>query len=280
MPTTEEYLGKIKDLNIVPPVLMSVLTLDDDNELPFSELEKMVQSDQILVTRLLRLANSPFYSRGNRVQNIKQIIALLGFKTVRSMVALAFVDSMFSSGNYKKFRQEVWEHSIAAAIISQFLCQDHNFKKEVDACLLGGLLKELGKIALNTVDRKKYIEVLTKYQENGGNLLEIEKEAFGVNSVELGSAAAELWKLPQDIQAIISDVNLDITKQKVPVQLVTFASLLARKAGFGRFDESYEERYENYMELFGIPSEKRDEILEDYSKRLKDHELYKFCYAL
>ena len=69
----------------------------------------MVQADQILVSRMLRLANSPFYNRGNKIQNIRQTITRLGFKTVRSMVAMAFADSIFSTGVYKKFREEVFQ---------------------------------------------------------------------------------------------------------------------------------------------------------------------------
>ena len=277
MAVLESYLEKTKELNILPPVLISVLGLNDDNELPFSQLEKMVQSDQILVTRLMHLANSPFYNRGNRVQNVRQIITRLGFRTVRSMVAMAFVDSIFASGNYTKFRREVWEHSIATGVMSQFLCHDLKMKKEADRTLLGGLLQDLGKIVMNTLDRKQYIKVLTDYLDAGGDILEFETKHFGVNSVELGGAVAEQWNLPKEIQEVISLQYAPVAEQPLLTQLVTFSGLVARKAGQGRFDAHLEERYENYMEFFGVTEERREKLPGEYGERLKTDELYKFC---
>lgn len=280
MAVLEEYLTQIKDLTIMPPVLLSVLTLQDDNELPFSELEKMVQSDQILVARMLRLANSPFYNRGNKVQNIRQILTRLGFKTVRSMVALAFMDSVFSSGNYSKFRKEVWEHSIAKSITSQFLCDELKLKKEYDSAMLGGLLQDLGKIVLNTIDRKKYIEVLTRYISTDEDILDIEREFFNVDNVVMGEAAAVQWKLPSDIVAVIAKHYADIPAQPIAAQIVTFAGMISRKSGYGKIEKHLEDRYQNYMDFFGIEEKRREKLPNEFAGKMKEHELYKFVLSL
>ena len=280
MSTLEDYLKQTKDLTIMPPVLLSVLTLKDDNEMHFSQLEKMVESDQILVSRMLRMANSPFYSRGNRVQNIRQIIGRLGFKTVRSMVAMAFVDSIFSAGNYKKFRQEVWQHSIATGIMAGLLCEDLGLKKHQDSSLLGGLLQDLGKIILNTIDRKKYIQVLTTYLDSDKTIRELEMEHFKVDNVQMGEASEKHWKIPIEIVEIIAGHHDDIAKQKVHVQIVAFSDLLARKAGFGKVEPATEETYSNYLDVLGIAPNKREQMPERFRMRLMEDELYKFCSAL
>lgn len=280
MDVIAQYLDKTKDLTIMPPVLLSVLNMKDDNELPFDKLEQMVQSDQILVSRMLNLANSPFYHRGQRIQSIRQILTRLGFRTVRSMITLAFMDSIFSNGNYTKFRKEIWEHSIATAVMSQFLCDDLQLKKERDVTLLGGLLKDLGKVLLNTIDRRKYIELLTRFLESDVSILQLEREYFQVDSVEIGTAVAKQWRLPEEILTVITRIQDPITEIPLYVQLISLAEMIARKAGFGKYDEKFEGRYQDLLELFGIDEQKRINFPDEYRKKLMENELYRLCYSI
>ncbi len=276
------YLEKVQNLTILPPVLISVLSTRDDNEIDVKKLELMIESDQMLVARLLRLANSPFYARASRqqVQSVNQTIMRLGFRTVRSMVTLAFADSIFASGNYAKFRKEVWEHSIATGILSQLICGQLHLNQLQESALLGGLLHDLGKITLNTLDRKKYVEVLTRFLENDRDVREFERELFGVDNVVLGSAAAKLWKLPEELIDAIALRYEPIPNQSQSVQAIAFAELMAKKSGYGRFLSSEETRYADYCELFGATGPREKQLREYCTGRLLEHDLYRFAVTL
>ncbi|GBF49865.1 signal transduction protein [Leptospira ryugenii] len=280
MASLDEYLSKIKDLTIVPPVLISILSLEDDNELGFGELEKKVQSDQVLVARLLKLANSPFFSRGNAIANMKQVITRLGFKTVRSMVAMSMTDSLFSQGNYKKFRDEVWDHSIAKGILAQFLCEEKKFKKEADLSLTCGLMQDLGKIILNTIDRPKYIEILTEYQTSDLSILELEKKAYGVDSSELGIGAAQLWKLPSPIVQVIEEKSKPIAEQSLLTQVISFGGLVARLTQHGKKEANTENEFLEYCKVLSIDVDSNPKFVDNYGNKLNNHELYQFCSSL
>jgi HD-like signal output (HDOD) protein len=280
MGTVSEYLAQIKDLTIVPPVLISILSLDDDNELGFGELEKKVQSDQVLVARLLKLANSPFFSRGNAIANMKQVITRLGFKTVRSMVAMSMTDSLFSQGNYKKFRDEVWDHSIAKGILAQFLCEEKKMRKEAELSLTCGLMQDLGKIVLNTIDRPKYVELLTEYQTSDKSFTELEKSAYGVDSIEMGAEAAKLWKLPTQIIQAIEDKAKPPKEQSLIGQVIGFGSALARLTKHGKKETDTDALYEAYQEIFALNKEQAPPLTEVYGEKLLAHDLYQFCSTL
>ncbi|TGN17883.1 HDOD domain-containing protein [Leptospira idonii] len=280
MPTVSEYLSQIKDLTIVPPVLISILSLEDDNELSFGELEKKVQSDQVLVARLLKLANSPFFSRGNPVANMKQVITRLGFKTVRSMVAMAMTDSLFSQGNYKKFRDEVWDHSIAKGILAQYLCEEKKLRKEAELSLTCGLMQDLGKIVLNTIDRSKYVEVLSEFQTTDQTISDLEKKAYGVDSVEMGIAAAKLWKLPAPIISVIEDKAKPVAEQSLLGQVIGFGGVVARLSGHGKKEKDTNTDFELYQTTFELNKEQTPTLPEVYGEKLKTNELYQFCSTL
>ncbi|MCZ8344023.1 MAG: HDOD domain-containing protein [Leptospira sp.] len=280
MATIDEYLSQIKDLTIVPPVLLSILSLEDDNELSFGELEKKVQSDQVLVARLLKLANSPFFSRGNPVANMKQVITRLGFKTVRSMVAMSMTDSLFSQGNYKKFRDEVWDYSVAKGILAHIICEEKKLRKEGELAITCGLMQDLGKIVLNTIDRKKYVEVLTEYQTSDLEISALETKHFGINSDEMGSAAASLWKMPVPIQQTIDDLRKSANEQGILSQVIGFAGVIAKKTGHGKKDQTTDERFSEYSDLLSLPTDDVEATCAKYAEKLSTSELYQFCSTL
>lgn len=274
----QEYLHQIKDLTIVPPVLIQIVSLPDDNELSFKEMANMVQSDQILTSRLLKLANSPFYNRGNRITSLRDVIVRLGFRIVRSMIFVALSDSIFQEGNYRKFRDEVWFHSIAKGVFGAKECERVTGLKESDMALVGGLLQDLGKIILNTIDRKKYIEVLNEFLETGTNIREIEIRHFGVDHAAMGVAAARMWKLPDNIVRLIADRHLDPDKRTAMGTFLTFADLAVRRVGFGSFTQEHE------AELQSVTTDMDFPVDEDFFANIKDDiegdELFKFSLTL
>lgn len=280
MPTIEEYVNQIRDLAIIPPVLVSVLSLPDNTDLSFEKLENMVQSDQVLVARMLKLANSPFYSRGNRVSGIRQVITRLGFRTVRSMVAIALADSIFMHGNYRKFKDEVWSHSIATGVASHYLAHDYNMKDQEDFALVAGLLLDLGKVVLNSLDRKKYIEVLTEYLQEGQTkpIEEIEERLFQVRSEVIAVEAACIWQLPAAVIEILEQRPQKIEEQKDLSRLLNLADLLVRKLGFGRFQAHHESELDIYAEFYGI--DLNDQYLQAKKKQIESDGLYQFCLSL
>lgn len=280
MPTVEEYLEQVKDLAIIPPVLVSVLSLPDDTDLSFSKLENMVQSDQVLVARMLKLANSPFYSRGNRVTGIRQVITRLGFRTVRSMVAIALADSIFMQGNYRKFKDEVWTHSIATGVGAHYLAHDYGMKEYEDFALVAGLLLDLGKVVLNSLDRKKYIEVLTEWLEEGQTkpIEEIEENKFGVRSEVMAVEAARIWHLPPAVIEILEQRPAGIEQQKDLARLLNLADLLVRKLGFGKNQPHHDTELEQYAEYYGITLS--EEYLAGKKKQIEADGLYQFCLSL
>ena len=274
----KEYLDQIKDLTIIPPVLIQVVSLPDDNEMSFKEMANMVQSDQILTSRLLKLANSPFYSRGNEITSLRDVIVRLGFRIVRSMVFVAMSDSIFQQGNYRKFRDEVWFHSIATGVFGTNECERVTGLKEPDVALVGGLLQDLGKIILNTIDRKKYISVLNEYLEGKEDIRTIELRHFEVDHAAMGIAAARMWKLPDTIVRVIADRHFDSDKRTPMGTFLTLADLVVRKVGFGNFNDHHSAELEAVMNDMDFKAD--NAFFEKVKNDIENDELFKFSLTL
>ncbi|WP_447412559.1 HDOD domain-containing protein, partial [Clostridium perfringens] len=72
----------------------------DRQEVGTSELADKVARDQALAAKTLRLANSSFYGLQHKVRTIQQAITVLGFDSVRTMVAAASVVDMFAGASH------------------------------------------------------------------------------------------------------------------------------------------------------------------------------------
>ncbi|HRP68797.1 MAG TPA: HDOD domain-containing protein [Turneriella sp.] len=74
------------ELPPMPQVAARVMQIDESQvSVSAEQIKNIIQADMALSTKLLKLANSAFYARGHRIQNLAQAIALLGFKTVKGL---------------------------------------------------------------------------------------------------------------------------------------------------------------------------------------------------
>ncbi len=269
----EEYLKQIKDINIIPPVLIQVMALPDDNEMSFKELANLVQTDQILVARILKIANSPFYNRGMTITSLQNAIARLGFRLIRSMIVVAMNNSIFAYGNYKKFKDEVWYHSIAKSLIGYKLSEEFFGKNEADKGMIGGLLLDIGKVILNMIDRKQYVEVLKEFLETGKDIRMIEIKKFEVDHSTIGYMASKLWKLPDFVSKVIYERYLPIDKKSPLAVILTLADVLVRKVGFGSFTEIHQSELTECLK--SVEKTETSYPFDEIQKYVKEHELYK-----
>src|SRR5439155_517380 len=74
-----------KNLPTIPTVLARILQLADAENTSGKELIAVVEHDQALTGKMLRLANSAFFGQSRRVATIPRAVVLLGFSTVRSL---------------------------------------------------------------------------------------------------------------------------------------------------------------------------------------------------
>ena len=82
-----EPISVTKDFEIpsIPLILIKIIQMLDENTSSAKELEELIRHDPALSARILRLANSAFYSFRARVKTIAHAITLLGTNLVTSL---------------------------------------------------------------------------------------------------------------------------------------------------------------------------------------------------
>jgi HD-like signal output (HDOD) protein len=255
----EETL-KTLQLPFQPQVLTAVLQLRDDTRMDFTELDRLIRSDQTIASLILKLANSSFYSRGNEIRTLPQAIGMIGFRTIVSIVTAASAKGIFLSGNYARFRRYVWQHSLATAIIGKTICDKLHWKSIAEEVFIGGLLHDIGKVILNQLDRKQYIEVIDRTLASGAGFRIAEKEIFGVDNPTVGQLVMKYWNLP----TIYREVTVFLDKPSDPgiarlpahdqqvIRVVGLANLLAKMHDFGHCEKEPLKVEEDFLAPLGI----------------------------
>src|SRR5512136_220040 len=82
----------------VPLVLTRIIQVLDDESATSHELEQLILHDPSLSARILRLANSAFYSFRDEVKTVSHAIALLGMNLVKSLAIGVNIFESFTRG--------------------------------------------------------------------------------------------------------------------------------------------------------------------------------------
>ena len=86
-------------------------------------------------------------------------------------------------------------------VAKSFSTKINRFFKENE--FIGGLLHDIGKLALFQHDDARYMKVIELIENEGITDIEAEKQVFGVDHTEVGGEIAKAWQLPSTLHDII-----------------------------------------------------------------------------
>ena len=284
----DEIDFKNMKLPFQPHVLSEILRLQGDSMMNFHDLNNLIKSDQNLTTLILKIANSTFYFRGNAVTTLEQAIGMIGFRTVISFSIAASIKNAYESANYGKFRKLVWQHSIVCGVISKDLAVRLHYDQLKEEAFIGGAIHDIGKVIFNSLDRKKFIEVIHEVIETNASFCAIELKNFGFDHNALGARCIEFWKLPAVYKLIAGNHSnpesivdhLSDDKERILLLLVSYGNILAKKYNYGQLTELDIAQEPFITAKLGLSSEDRDYYDNIFLEEMKNDAFFKFFITL
>ena len=192
-------LSNFEELPTIPDILFHILKILDDPDSGASDLAEVVRLDAPLTARILRLANSPYYSVRGDMADIHRCIAVLGYRTIRQVaICVSVATSVVSAAARAKGRldyRELWRHSVATGAIAKHLADMAGYPASEEV-FTAGLLHDLGKFVLEIYSPSSYGQVISSRKEKSQSLIEVERDAFGFDHAVLGEAFGFSWRFP------------------------------------------------------------------------------------
>jgi len=162
------------------------------------ELAQIIELDPSLTAKILRVANTFYYSRDGRVTTLQQALSSLRLPVLRSIVLSVSVLELFSDQreDYGLDLSELWMHSIGAAVWAREIAPLLTPAVDPEEAFISGLLHDIGKVILCSHLKGRYRQVILLAREKGVRLAEAEKEFLGYDHAEVGRWILEQWKIP------------------------------------------------------------------------------------
>jgi putative nucleotidyltransferase with HDIG domain len=192
-------LDNIRDLPTLPTSYFKISKLLQDVNTPAREVSRILESDQAIASKVLRLVNSSFFGFSRRVTQVNQAVMLLGYSTIRNAVlSISVLESFPAKSSLPFDRREFWRHTIGTAIVARQLARLLKIGQEEEA-FAGGILHDLGKLVLDQCLPEQFRLILAYVQEKNVSMLEAERQILGCTHAEIGEYLLERWRLPHSL---------------------------------------------------------------------------------
>lgn len=202
--TLESFILKSLDLPAIPMVAAKVMQLLDTPGASLVDVQEIVSADPAVVSRLLRIANSPFYGGGKRqIDSVQAAVMAMGFETVKNMVLSASIRQVYK--HFGLFEKMSWEHSLGVSIAAGMLAPRYGIKAEEAAT--AGLLHDLGKVVINNKSPEAYARIVETVYDEHLPACELEKNEFGFDHCQVGAVVARHWKLSPGFELMMGYHN-------------------------------------------------------------------------
>ena len=266
--TAESFIKKVRELPVMPPVAAEIIRKAENPDTEVSALIQLISRDAALAVRVLKIANSSFYSAARKIETLQQAIVLLGYSTLRSIIVAASLKDVFS--RFGLAERLLWEHSVAAAIAATTAAKEVGGLSR-DEAFLGGLVHDIGKLLMHFQAEQQYQEVMRAVYGGDRDAAEVEREVFGFDHAEVGALVLEKWRLSPRLVAGIGHHHSPEDAQeedgvKALAALLQVGDRMCIREGCGRRKASPELDPLDCegANILGIQSSELDDLLEAF----------------
>ena len=200
----QQVLRKLNDLPPMPQVVFRAREIISNPDSEMQELAELLESDQAIATKVLKLANSSYYGLKGKVSSIRHASSLLGYNVIGQLISMAGTSSLMGKtlAGYELDSEGTWHHSLLVASASRIIALRKKPGLENDA-FSAGLIHDVGKLVLDryVAERKEDFDRLTAGGRN--SMLAAERRILGLDHAEIGFEVCKYWNIPQAISKAI-----------------------------------------------------------------------------
>ena len=241
----EKKIDQLIAAKALPFLASEVLAVTADGGSSVRDLVDVVERDQGVTARILKLANSSYFVGEGRTTTVAQAIGKLGFKGIREMVlGMSLVENLGESGGGHLDRFAFWRHSLAVGTLTDLLAEHVNLEF-AEYCMVAGILHDLGRAVADDLFREQYGDIVANAAESDCFLRVSENRVLGLDHALIGGRVARNWRLPDSIVGSIvyhhepwEEVK-HLPSKYLPrlVTIVKFADIIVRASDIGSSGE-------------------------------------------
>jgi HD-like signal output (HDOD) protein len=291
--SVESLLDAMDRLPSQGNVALRVLWMADDPMTGLVDLARVVETDPVLVARLLHLANSAYYSPRTPIGTADRAITLLGFATVRTVATVVAC----GLGSAAVVPHGFWQHASATANAAQLIAW--RFGVPTGDAFTVGLLHDLGRGLLHVADPAQSAEIDLALERLAAapptsappvaaavhvpaeaaaaetsapettraaapsapiDRLSLERAAFGVTHAEAAARVLTSWRFPAPMVEAIAHHHSGVEHAPSDMVRLLIAAEAVAGLAFGAWAEPVDT--DAALAVLGIEAERLDTIVQ------------------
>lgn len=198
----------LKTIDTLPPFPMTVFKLGEvlrREDYSASEVVDLVRYDQAIAANIVKMSNSPYFGVRQQIGSLRDAVVFLGKANLLKIVQTASAARYFKNNarGYTEKAMELWEHSVAVALMSQILSRKI-YNRDDDKLYLTSLLHDVGKMVMGEAVFDSFSEISRLVATGEYSFLEAEEKVVGINHATLGGKIAQKWNFPKDVEEAIA----------------------------------------------------------------------------
>ncbi|SDJ84233.1 sensor domain-containing diguanylate cyclase [Billgrantia gudaonensis] len=203
-----DRLAECPGLPSLPAAAAEVIRLAQGDEPRLADFAHAIERDPALTLRLLSLANSALYARGDaRVATCSEAVSRLGLDAT---LAAAMSFGLPRPGPRENLDLErLWQRAIIAALSAQHLAR-RLCPQAAGTLFTAALIQDIGILALDALDGDSYRSLAHDLGDHDG-LCMAEQRYYGCDHALVGAWLAASWQLPDHLAAAIAESHGPLT---------------------------------------------------------------------
>jgi len=211
-------------LPLLPNIVAKVFEVTSDPNSSARDIAKLVMTDQTLTVKIMDIANSAYFSCGEKISSLHHAVARLGFGTITNLIVTAALDSQFHTrGHYSTLEANLWEHSLLTSFIAKDIAE--KVRMDGEEAYLAALIHDIGKTILISMVNDAVKKVVKNARPPHHRVEALLTKFHGY----VGFLAAKKWKMSKRVcEAIYLHHRFEFSKENRDlVALISLSNKLA-----------------------------------------------------
>lgn len=189
----------------LPEICIKLQDLIYDPESSMSDIAQLISVDPSLSARLLKIANSSFYSFPSQIDSLSRAITLIGTADLYSLALATSTPETFESldDNENIDMYRFWRLSVNTGLTSRLLAEELGLR-HTEVFFLAGLFHNLGKLVILEQTPDKYLQIKNGL-DAGASPWSVEKSVIDHTYAEVGNALLECWNMPSNLRDMVAN---------------------------------------------------------------------------
>jgi len=232
--TPESLVADVRDLLSLPEITVQVNAMVEDPRTSAADIGDVISRDPSLTTRLLRIANSPFFGLTSKVATVSRAVAVVGSKKLRDLIiATSAIRTFKGVPNQLVSMDDFWYHSLYCAIAARLLATSRRMP-HADSLFTAGLLHDIGQLIIFNRLPEQAREALRLSTEDPYtmDMRHAEQEVLGFDHAQVGGLLLRHWQLPALLEECVTYHHAPEKAARFPVEaaIVHIANSIATLA--------------------------------------------------